>query len=597
MRNRLAHLFSSALVLFGTGLVQLLTANPAQNNKHLSSGRPNILLIITDDQGYGDLGFNGNPKIRTPNLDKFARQSVALQSFYVSPVCSPTRASLLTGRYNYRTGVVDTYLGRSLMYPDEVTLAEMLASAGYRTGIFGKWHLGDNYPMRAIDQGFQEALTLNGGGIGQPSDPSGGESYFDPILFANGKAKQTRGYVSDVITDAALQFIAENRSRPFFTYLAFNAPHTPLEVPEAYYQTYRRMNLTLKDFPSAGHAIPSNFDSETTAKIYGMVENIDENVGRLLQKLDELRLRENTVVIFLTDNGPQQPRYNAGMLQRKGSTHEGGIRVPCFVRWPGRFAAGHKVDRIAAHIDLTPSLLEIASVKKPSGVKFDGISLLPLLMGQPVSWPDRTLFFQWHRGDVPELYRAFAARSQQYKLVRPNGAGDGQATPGPEFKLYDMARDPLEMQDVAAVQPEVLRHMKLEYEKWFKDVTSSRDYTNPSRIALGAPQANPVRLTRQDWRGPRAGWTPQSVGHWEVNVAQPGIYEITARLNETDQPAVARFALGKAKSQQSVPSKATRVVFEKVRLRSGSGRLECVVEQAGAVIGVRDIEVKRISRE
>src|SRR5262245_56230329 len=392
MRNRLAHLFSSALVLFGTGLVQLLTANPAQNNKHLSSGRPNILLIITDDQGYGDLGFNGNPKIRTPNLDKFARQSVALQSFYVSPVCSPTRASLLTGRYNYRTGVVDTYLGRSLMYPDEVTLAEMLASAGYRTAIFGKWHLGDNYPMRAIDQGFQEALTLNGGGIGQPSDPIGGESYFDPILFANGKPRRTRGYVSDVITDAALQFITENRDRSFFTYLAFNAPHTPLEVPDPYYQTYRKMNLRLSDFPAAGNPIPVDFDPEVTAKIYGMVENIDENVGRVLSKLDELELQKNTVVIFVTDNGPQQARYNAGMLQRKGSTHEGGIHVPCFVRWPGQFTAGHKVDRIAAHIDWVPTLLEVASVKKPASGHFDGVSLLPLLKGETVTWPDRTLF-------------------------------------------------------------------------------------------------------------------------------------------------------------------------------------------------------------
>ena len=183
-----------------------------------SPTRPNILLIITDDQGYGDLGVHGNPKLRTPNLDRLARESVAFQSFYVSPVCAPTRASLLTGRYNYRTGVVDTYLGRSLMYPDEVTLAEMLATAGYRTGIFGKWHLGDNYPMRAIDQGFQEALTLNGGGIGQPSDPAGGESYFDPILFANGKPQKIPGYVSDVITERGAE-VHRAEPRPAFLHL------------------------------------------------------------------------------------------------------------------------------------------------------------------------------------------------------------------------------------------------------------------------------------------------------------------------------------------------------------------------------------------
>ncbi|MCI0719873.1 MAG: arylsulfatase [Acidobacteria bacterium] len=593
------NLLQAAAVISTVGVILAPESAPAQNKRarpEFESRRPNILLIITDDQGYGDLGAHGNPKLRTPNLDRLAGESVAFQSFYVSPVCSPTRASLLTGRYNYRTGVVDTYLGRSLMHPDEVTLAEMLATAGYRTGIFGKWHLGDNYPMRAMDQGFQEALTLNGGGIGQPSDPPGGESYFDPILFGTGKPQETSGYVSDVITSAALSFIEKNRDRPFFTYLAFNAPHTPLEVPEKDHRTYQQMNLKREDFPSAGHPIPQNFDPETTARIYGMVENIDQNVGRLLQKLDELKLSEHTIVIFLTDNGPQQPRYNAGMFQRKGSTHEGGIRVPCFVRWAGKFAAGRKVDRVAAHIDVTPTLLEICAVTKPVGVKFDGVSLLRLLKGEPASWHERTLFFQWHRGDVPERYRAFAARSQTYKLVQPKGSGEGQTPMAwqPVFKLYDMMRDPLEMHDVAATQPEVVARMKRDYDEWFKDVTSGRDYASPSRILLGASQANPVRLTRQDWRGPQAGWTPRSLGHWEVDVTQLGMYEITARLNEIDKPAVVHFALGQVKMKQEVPSKATRVVFNNVRLPSGAGRLECAVEQTGVKTGVRDVEIKRI---
>jgi arylsulfatase A-like enzyme len=328
-----------------------------------------------------------------------------------------------------------------------------------------------------------------------------------------------------------------------------------------------------------------------------MVENIDDNVGRLLQKLDELKLSENTIVIFLTDNGPQQPRYNAGMLQRKGSTHEGGIRVPCFVRWPGQFAAGRKVDRIAAHIDLAPTLLEVAAVKKPTTVTFDGVSLLPLLKGEAVNWPDRSLFFQWHRGDVPQLYRAFAARSQAYKLVQPDGSGDGQAPSAPVFKLYDMTRGPFEMHDIAAAQPEVVARMKRDYEAWFSDVTSGRNYTNPARIVLGAPQANPVRLTRQDWRGPQAGWTAQSLGHWEVSVSQNGVYEITARLNEIDKPATVHFALGQVRMQQEVPSKAARVIFSNVRLSSGAGRLECIVEQSGVKAGVRDVEIKLISRE
>src|SRR5262249_43019645 len=312
------------------------------------------------------------------------------------------------------------------------------------------------------------------------------------------------------------------------------------------------------------------------------------------RKLDELELQKNTVVIFLTDNGPQQARYNAGMLQRKGSTHEGGIHVPCFVRWPSQFTAGHKVDRIAAHIDWVPTLLEITSIKKPDNVHFDGVSLLPLLKGETVTWPDRTLFFQWHRGDVPELYRAFAARSQQYKLVQPNGSGDATAWKT-EFKLYDMARDPLEMQDIAATHMEIVSRLKHDYEKWFRDVTSSRDYATPSRIVVGTPQANPARLTRQDWRGPGAGWTPQSLGYWEVDVAQPGSYEIAATLNAIEKPAVVRFALGQVKLQQEVALMATRVTFSNVRLPSGKGRLECFVEETGVRTGVRDVEIHRSS--
>lgn len=598
MRNKLLRLFKAVAMMSIVGMILAESATAHGGaTRGQSERRPNFLLLITDDQGYGDLGAHGNPMVRTPNLDKLAAESVSFRSFYVSPVCSPTRASLLTGRYNYRTGVVDTYLGRSLMHPDEVTLAEILAKAGYRTGIYGKWHLGDNYPMRAIDQGFQEALTLNGGGIGQPSDPTGGESYFDPILFANGVPQKMHGYVSDVITRAALSFIERNRDRPFFTYVAFNAPHTPLEVPEKYYQTYRQLNLKPADFPSLGHPFSLNFDPETTSRIYGMVENIDDNVGRLLQRLDELKLSENTIVIFLTDNGPQQPRYNAGMLQRKGSTHEGGIRVPCFVRWPGKFAGGRKVDPVAAHIDLTPTLLEIAAVSKPAALKFDGVSLLRLLKGEPGNWPDRTLFFQWHRGDAPELYRAFAARSQQYKLVQPAGSFDGQAPWAPVFKLYDIAADPFEMRDIAAAHPEIVTRMKLEYRRWFDDVTSGRDYTKPSRIVLGSPQSNPVRLTRQDWRGPHAGWTPQSLGHWEVNVARRGVYEISARLNEIDSPAIVHFAFGQVKLQTEASSKSTRVLLRNVRLPSGAGRLECIVEQAGVKTGVRDVEIKRVGNQ
>ena len=456
-----------------------------------TAGQPNVVVIISDDQGHGDLGFHGNPKIKTPHLDQLARQSVRLDRFYVMPVCAPTRACLMTGRYNYRTRVVDTFLGRAMMDPAEVTLAEMFGGAGYRTAIFGKWHLGDNYPLRAIDQGFQEALVLKGGGIGQPSDPPGGSSYFDPVLQHNGRPVTKQGLgCSDVFTTAAIEFIEANRARPFFVYLAFNCPHTPLEVPDAYLQPYRDMHLANDQFPSVGHPLPMPLDPDVTARVYGMVTNIDDNVGRLLAALDERGLARDTIVVFLTDNGPQQVRYNSGMLDRKGSVHEGGIRVPCFVRWPAALPSDRVVDRIAAHIDLTPTLIEACGVPRPAGVAFDGKSLLPLLKGEAPDWPDRTLFAQWHRGDVPERYRAFAARSQRYKLVRPEPA---QRSPQPfekTFELYDMEADPLEFHNIASEHPEVVDRLRAAYEKWFDDVSGTRGY-DPPRIALGAAPGEP----------------------------------------------------------------------------------------------------------
>jgi arylsulfatase A-like enzyme len=580
------------IVLMLLIVVLTLTAHSAERVA-AQAGRPNILLIITDDQGYGDLGVHGNPKLHTPHLDRLAGQSVQFARFYVSPVCSPTRASLITGRYNYRTGVVDTYLGRSLMHPDETTLAELLASAGYRTGLFGKWHLGDNYPMRAMDQGFQETLALNGGGIGQPSDPVGGESYFDPLLRRNGQWVKTKGYVSDVITDATLEFISAQPQRPFFAYLAFNAPHTPLEVPAPLYAKYQAMNLRPADFPginiTGGHSFPANFDPDVTAKIYGMVENVDDNIGRLLRRLDDLKLTRDTIVIFMTDNGPQQPRYNAGMFQRKGTVYEGGIRVPFFVRWPAQFAAGRKVLEPAAHIDVVPTLLDACGVKKPARVRFDGVSLLPLLKGTREQLPDRTLFAQWHRGDAPEAYRAFAARNRQYKLVQAAGQNDGAWTPA--FKLYDLQRDPFETKDLAAERPEIVAQLKQAYAAWFKDVTSGRDYQQPARIFLGAPQENPVRLTRQDWRGPLASWDARGLGHWEVNVARVGRYDITARLAKLNQAGTAQLVIGSVRQQQIVPAGATQVIFRDVQLPRGAARLECWWETDDTKGGMLDVTV------
>jgi arylsulfatase A-like enzyme len=527
--------------------------------------RPNVLVIITDDQGYGDLGVHGNPRLRTPNLDALARSAVALDRFFVMPVCSPTRACLLTGRYNYRTGVVDTFIGRSMMHPDETTLAEMLGAAGYRTAIFGKWHLGDNVPLRAIDQGFQEALVLKGGGIGQPSDPPGGDRYFDPTLLRNGVPVKTRGYVSDVLTDAAIRYVSEPRGAPFFVWLAFNAPHDPLEVPDA----------ALAPYANAG--LP-----DATARVYAMVSNIDENVGRLLRALDERGLARDTIVVFLTDNGPAHDRYNAGMRGRKGTVFDGGIRVPCYVRWPARLAAGRRVDRITAHIDLAPTILEACGVAPPAGTAFDGVSLLPLLEGRARDWPDRTLFFQWHRGDEPQPGRACAARSQRWKLVRqePNAAP----------MLFDMESDPAESRDVAAAHPEVVASMNRAYEAWFRDVGATRGYA-PPRIRVGDPRENPVVLTRQDWRGPRAGWGPKSVGFWEIEAATAGSYEILLRYGAS--ATAVRLTVGATTAEQPV-APTDRACVVRLSLPAGPARLEPTIVVGGETLGVQYAEVRRL---
>jgi arylsulfatase A-like enzyme len=553
--------FALIALLFATGAP---AGEPAK--------RPNVVLIVTDDQGYGDLGCHGNPNIRTPNLDRLATQSARLSNFYVCPVCSPTRASIMTGRYNYRTGVVDTYLGRSLMRPDEVTIAEMLRDAGYRTGIFGKWHLGDNYPLRAVDQGFQEALLCKGGGLTQPSDPPG-NSYFDPILMHNGKAEKTKGYCSDVFTDAALNFIRQDAGKPFFCYLAFNAPHEPLQVDQKLVEPYLAMKL-----------------DPTTAKVYAMVENIDANVGRLLKLLDDGKLAGDTIVIFLTDNGPQQLRYNAGLRGRKGSVFEGGIRVPLFVRWPGNYLS-RDVPQPAAHIDIMPTLAAACGVALPANRKLDGRDLTPVLANYAKDWPDRSLFFQWHRGDVPEKNRAFAVRGPSYKLVQPFGAGPDRERDKWELMLFDLANDPNEQKNIAHENEAIVRKMQHDYTAWFDDV-GKRGY-DPPRIHLGADAENPVTLTRQDWRGPRAGWRVDDLGHWEVHVERDTIFMFTCRFAPRTDAGVVHLRIGGVTREEPLPAKATEIVFRDVKLPTGDTRLETWLAVGATAAGANFVDVER----
>ncbi len=568
-------------------LLFLFAATPAL------SAPPNVLIILTDDQGHGDFGFTGNPKIRTPNLDRLAKESVWLKDFHVSPVCTPTRASLMTGRYNYRTCAIDTFQGRAMMDPGEVTLAQMFAPAGYRCGIFGKWHLGDNYPLRPIDRGFHEQLVLRGGGLRQPGNRPGGDGYFDPILEKNGKPERVKGYCSDIFTDAAIGFIEANRDKPWLVYLPFNAPHSPLDqLPQKYLKTYQEMNLKLSEFPAIGQPVAGKYDLDTTARVYGMIENIDDNLGKLFARLRYLKLADNTIVVFFTDNGPQQPRFNSGLRGLKGTVYEGGIKTPCLIRWPGRLQAGKSVDRLSGHIDLAPTLLDLAGVPAPKQVKFDGVSLKPLLEGEGKNWSDRTLFFQWHRGDVPELYRACAARTQQWKLAQPAGVQEGKQPARVAFQLFDVQADPFETTDLADKHPDVVARLKKEYEAWFQDVSSTRGY-DPPKIILGSPREPASLLTLQDRRLPPGGGGPKAVGHWEVKVAEAGTYQMDLIFPAADRNRTAHVRLGAATARVDVPARSETATLTGVRLPAGEGKLEVWLEDGKEKSGVRYVEVKR----
>jgi arylsulfatase A-like enzyme len=486
---------------------------------------PNVIIIMTDDQGYGDMGITGNPHIKTPVLDRFARESIRFNQFYVSPVCSPTRASLMTGRYSLRTGVRATDIGGSIMSTEEITIAEVLKQAGYITGIFGKWHLGDTYPSRPSDQGFDESLIHLTGGIGQTGDFTnffkGDSSYFDPVLWYNNEKKAYKGYCSDVFTSEAIRFIENNHQSRFFCYLSFNAPHTPLQVPEEYYNLYKDIDPS-SGFGNDTRPFPemTERNREDARKVYAMVTNIDDNVGRLLKRLDELKIADNTLVIFMTDNGPAQPRYVAGMRERKGSVYRGGVRVPFFLRLPSRFTGNRDIEIITAHIDILPSLSELCGAKMPEDRVIDGKSFLSILNGaKDASFENRTLFFYWTR-KYPELYTNIALQKGPFKLV---GNTDYNASPE-NFELFDIIEDEFEQRNIISDHLNLATEMKTELDKLLSELINSPNLLNPPRIVIGSRYENPVTLNINE-----AGGVNRNT--WRVEI-MPGRYNIRYKFRE-----------------------------------------------------------------
>jgi len=549
---------------------------------------PNVVLIYMDDLAWGDLACHGNPHVRTPNLDRLHAQSTRLTQYRSGPVCTPARASLMTGRDAYRTRAIDTYCGRSIMDPGEVTLAEVLRDAGYATGISGKWHLGDCHPTRAIDRGFDHALVHNGGGLCQPAN-WGRNDYFSPDLMRNGELVASQGYCTDIFTDDALGFIEAHKDAPFFCYLATNAPHVPLLVDEKWCARYREMDL------------PENF-----IKLYGMVENIDDNVGRVLDKLDELNIAADTLVIFSSDHGPcggardpkQGNRWNGGLRSHKGTPYDGGLRVPFLIRWPGVFEAGKDIDRIAGPIDVMPTLANLCGATLPDDRAIDGVDLAPLLRGDTAStqWPKRQLFYQWHRGDRPVAFRNFALVEQQWKLLcaNPHEPSNTEQA-GKRIELYDIAADPHEQHDLAAQHPDVVGRLKQDYERWFADVSKTRGETtyDPPAIYVGAEAENPTVLTRQDWRmyGEVDSFTKGPPGWWHVDVRRAGRYTVRLHLAERAGDAELRFKCGDTERIETVPADRDAWTLENVTLNRGVQALEAQLHVNGEAHGPKFVDV------
>ena len=482
--------------------------------------RPNVIVIMTDDQGIGDFGCMGNPLVQTPNIDQMYQRSVQFSNFYVHPVCTPTRACLMTGRYNYRTRAIDTYIGRAMMDPAEVTIAEKLKSAGYFTGIFGKWHLGDCYPMRAMDQGFDYAVVHRGGGIGQWSDPPGAEgAYTNPILFHNGDPRRERGYCTDVYFDHAIRFMEQCQAeeKPFFVYLADNCPHGPFgDVPKDWWEEYKDTDLSAGKYPKVegGNEVSQHTNIDKNRRVFSMVSNTDENIGRLNTKLKEMGLYENTIVIFLTDNGPNGNRYSMGLRGMKTSVYEAGIKTLCLMQWPAKIKERKAISGLAAHIDLHPTILAATGVESPDdSPAVDGVSLMPLVDNKEVDWSQRKpIFIQTHRGNQPQEMHHFAVRDHRWKLL--NHSGFGKEKPDAiNLELYDLDADPFEKNNVIESNRAVADSLLQQYKRWFAEVSQTRDdnYAVPP-IVLDPEKENPTVLTRQDIRrfdDANSGWGQQ----------------------------------------------------------------------------------------
>ncbi|AWW32791.1 N-acetylgalactosamine-4-sulfatase [Echinicola strongylocentroti] len=480
--------------------------------------RPNVILILVDDQGYGDIASLGNPYIKTPNIDQLHEVSARFTDYHVNPTCAPSRAALLTGHNANRTGVWHTVNGRSLILEREITAAQIMKENGYATGIFGKWHLGDNYPFRPEDKGFEEVLVHGGGGIEQTMDYFDNDYYNDTYIH-NGKLEQYEGYCTDIWFEEAMKFMDSNQDQPFFCYLPTNAAHSPYFVDDSYIEPYKDN----EDIP-----LPA---------FYGMIANIDENIGKLMDHLEKNGQLDNTIVIFTTDNGTAQGArveghrldgfvnqgYNAGMRGIKASKYEGGHRVPLFIHWKnGGITVGKDIDELAAHYDILPTLVEMCDLEVRPEIDFDGKSLLPLINGDKGDFKDRIVITNSQRTEVPEPWRRTSLMQGKWRLI------DGT-------ELYNLEKDPEQRENIADQHPEKMKEFKAAYDRWWKDLEPG--YEDQPRIYVGHEEENPTKLYCHDWHTEEVSpWHQRHIregfidnGYWLIKVAEGGKYRVRLR--------------------------------------------------------------------
>ncbi len=469
---------------------------------------PNIIIILTDDQGWGDLSINGNLDLSTPNIDKLGRTGVQFDRFFVSPVCSPTRAELLTGRYHVRGGVYSTSTGGERLDIDEQTIAQVFKKSGYKTAAYGKWHNGMQAPYHPNSRGFDDYYGFCSGHWG---------NYYDPLLEHNGNLVKGDGFIIDDFTNHGINFIKKNKNSPFFLYLPLNTPHSPMQVPEYFWRKFK--NKDLSQIGSNG-PFKTQHEIDHTRAALAMCENIDWNVGRILEQIEKEGLSENTIVIYLSDNGPNGNRWNGGMKGRKGSTDEGVVRSPMIINWPGKIPQGKVIKKITSGIDLLPTLKNLAGINFEPKKPLDGVSLESLLFEENLHWDDRYIYNYW-RGKM-------SVRSQDYRL-----SNEGQ--------LFDMKNDPNQKIDIGQKKPKVLKKLKQAKNLWEKEVLVELPQKDTRPFFIGHPSLQTTQIPARDGRA--HGAIKRSNKHpnctyfsnwinledritWEVEVAEAGNFEV-----------------------------------------------------------------------